>query len=127
MCRDGLITDVKVNHFVRGAALSFLCLFPFNLLSSLSGPSCRIGGWTRWGPIRATFLGFVSFTSGGDCRYRCRFLRWLRCIVLGAYTFFFCAANCDGGRWGCRCLTLAGRFWYLTEAQLLHSPLSWSQ
>ena len=119
-CRGGLIADVKFNRFVSSTALSFLCFlcsYPFSRLTGLSGPCCRIGDWTCRGSFRSNFLGFISFTSGGDVRYRCRFLRWLRCIVLGACLFFFCAANCDGGRRGFRCLTLAGRFWHLARRQ----------
>ena len=44
------MADVKVNYFVSGTALSFLCflwLYPFSQLCGLSGPCCRIGDWTR--------------------------------------------------------------------------------
>ena len=74
-----------------------------------------------------TFLYFVTFAHGGDCLYRCLFIRRLRIIVLRAHIVFFCAAYCNGGSRGCRCWASAVWLRHLTGAQLLHFPLSWCQ
>ena len=78
--RDGLSTVIEVDYLVRGAALSFFCLFPFRQLSLLSSLGCRFGGWTRWGRNRSPFLGCIFFTCRGNCLYRRRFFRRLRCM-----------------------------------------------